>query len=68
MQFEFDPAKNATNLAQHGLPLAFGAKLFDDPSHLVVPSFRLEDNEERWKVIGLVDGRLYTVVHVGLAS
>lgn len=64
MQIEFDPAKDAAHAAQHGLPLAFGARLFDDPSHLVLPSFRREDNENRWKVIGLVDGRLYTGVHV----
>ncbi len=64
MLIEFDPVKDATNLAQHGLSLAFGAALFGDPSHLVLPSHRLEDNEERWKVIGMVGGRFYTAVHV----
>ncbi len=64
MRTEYDPIKDATNRAQHGLSLAFGARLFDDPSHLVLPSFRLEDGEDRWKIIGLVDGRLYSAVHV----
>lgn len=64
MLTEFDPRKDATNLAQHGLSLAFGAKLFDDPAHLVVPSFRLQDGEDRWKVIAQGDGRLYSAVHV----
>jgi hypothetical protein len=64
MQIDFDPTKDATNLAQHGLSLAFGARLFEDGNHLVVPSFRAEDNEERWKVIGEVDGRSYSAVFV----
>jgi len=64
MLAEFDPAKDAANLARHGLSLAFGTRLFDDPAHLVIPSHRLEDNEERWKVIGLVEGRLFSAVHV----
>ncbi len=64
MDFEFDPDKDALNSAQHALSLAFGARLFADQRHLVVPSFRPDDGEERWKVIGLVDGNFYTGVHV----
>jgi hypothetical protein len=64
MQIEYNLGKDAAILAQHGLSLAFGARLFEDGNHLVVPSFRLEDNEERWKVIGRVDGRSYSAVFV----
>jgi hypothetical protein len=64
MRLEYDPAKDSINLAQHGVSLSFGGTLFDDPAHLVVPSARPRDNEDRWKVIGLVDGRCFTAVHV----
>ncbi|KPF77635.1 hypothetical protein IP88_05795 [alpha proteobacterium AAP81b] len=64
MEIEFDPAKNAANLAAHGLALAFGAAVFGDSGHLIVPSHRTEDGEDRWKAIGLVDGKFYTAVHV----
>ena len=64
MLTEYDPIKDATNMAQHGLSLGFGASLFHDPAHLVVPSFRPEDGEDRWKIIAQVDGRLYSAVHV----
>jgi uncharacterized DUF497 family protein len=64
MEIEFDPTKDATNLAKHGISLSFGAHLFLDPAHLVLASIRPVDGEERFKVIGLVDGKFYTGVHV----
>lgn len=64
MEFEFDPAKDDVNRAKHGLGLAFGIRVFDHDDHIVLASHRPEDGEERFKAIGLVDGRLHTVVHV----
>ena len=61
---EFDPAKDAANIAKHGVPLAFGTRVFDDPDHLVIAAIRPDDGEERYKVIGIVDGKLWTAVHV----
>lgn len=64
MQFEYDPDKDAINRVQHGLPIVFGARVFDDERHIVLPSFRPIDGEDRFKAVGLVDGKLYTAVHV----
>lgn len=64
MDIEFDTAKDAANIAKHGLPLAFGARIFDDANRLVLTSIRPIDGEDRFKVVGLVDGKLYTAVHV----
>jgi uncharacterized DUF497 family protein len=60
----FDPAKDAINRKKHGLPLSFGDRIFDDMEHLIMPSVRPIDGEERFKVIGLVDGRCFTGVFV----
>ncbi|WP_232492973.1 BrnT family toxin [Novosphingobium kaempferiae] len=64
MEFEFDPAKDDANRAKHGLGLAFGMRVFDDPRHEVLPSFRPVDGEDRYKAVGLVDGRLFTLIYV----
>ena len=64
MKFEWDPAKDEANRFKHGLRLAFGQKVFDDPDHVVVETVRIGDEEERLKAIGLIDGKLYTAVHV----
>ncbi|HEY7806983.1 MAG TPA: BrnT family toxin [Croceibacterium sp.] len=63
MEFEFDPAKDEANRFKHGLRLAFGKRVFEAEDHVILPSLRDEDAEERYKTIGLVDGKLYTVVH-----
>jgi len=64
MEFEFDPTKDEANRFKHGLPLAFGARVFDDPFLTLDPTIRVGDEEERWKAIGLIDGKLYTAIHV----
>lgn len=64
MEFTFDPAKDEANRFKHGLQLAFGIRVFDDPHHELLPSFRPSDGEDRYKAIGLVDGKLITTVHV----
>jgi uncharacterized protein len=60
-QDRFDPIANR---AKHKLPLDFGDSIFADPSHLVSPTFRAIDEGDRFKVVGLVDGKLYTAVFV----
>ncbi len=64
MKIEFDTAKDAANREKHGLSLAFGARVFDDPEVLIIPTIRIGDEEERHKAVGVVDGKLYTAVHV----
>jgi uncharacterized DUF497 family protein len=64
MKFEFDPAKNEANRFKHGLRLSFGKRVFDDPWMTLIPTIRIGDEEERWKAVGMVDGKLYTAVHV----
>ena len=64
MDFEFDPAKDQVNLERHGLPLEFGVRIFADELHLVLPTIRESDEEERYKAIGMVDGKLHTAIHV----
>ncbi len=64
MIFDYDPDKDANNLAKHQLSLAFGERVFAADDHVILPSIRREDAEERYKAIGMVDGKLYTAVHV----
>jgi len=48
----FDPTKDAINREKHGLSLSFGDRILEDMNHLVLPSIREIDGEERFKVIG----------------
>ena len=62
MDDRFDPAKDTTNQQKHGLSLAFGDQIFEDDNHLIVPSIRPRDGEERFKVVELVGEKLFTGV------
>lgn len=64
MQTRFDPVKDAANRQKHGLSLAFGDRIFEDDDHLVIPSVREIDGEERSKVVGVVGGKLFTGIFV----
>lgn len=64
MEFEFDPAKDEANRFKHGLRLQFGLEVFADREHVFAESFRAVDGEDRYKAIGLIEGKLYTVIHV----
>jgi uncharacterized DUF497 family protein len=64
MTSRFDPRKDAANGAKHGLSLAFGDEIFGDDNHLILPSIREQDGEERFKVIGLVNGKFYAGIFV----
>jgi uncharacterized protein len=56
--WRFDP------IALAGVSLSFGARVFEDADYLLIPTFREEDGEDRYKVIGMVDGKFWTAVHV----
>lgn len=60
----FDLVKDAANRAKHQLPLAFGDRIFEDENYLIIPSIREIDDEERFKVVGIVEGKLFTGVFV----
>lgn len=62
MEFEWDPAKDAANPAKHELGFGDAAAGFDDRHLLVDDSTRPEHGEERRRAIGVVNGRLVTVI------
>lgn len=60
----FDPAKDLANREKHHVSLGLGDRIFEDDDHLIVPSIREIDGEERFKVIGIIENRLFTGVFV----
>ena len=64
MDVEYDADKDEINRFKHRLPSAFGKRVFADPDVVIRPTIRADDEEERFKAIGIVDGKLYTAIHV----
>ena len=64
LDFEWDPAKAASNLAKHGVRFELAASVLLDPLALTVFDEAHSDFEERWFTLGLAsDGKLLAVAH-----
>ena len=55
-------------MPRHNVPLVFGDRIFEDDNHLIIPSIREIDGEERFKVVGIVEEKLFTGVSSGGAN
>ncbi len=63
-EFDWDPAKAATNLAKHGVDFRQAATVFNDPLALTVFDEAHSQIEERWLTLGMTsEGRLLAVAH-----
>ena len=60
MDFEWDRAKELANRRKHGVDFRAAAKVFLDPYAIELDYIGVAD-EERFNVIGLVDGRMLFV-------
>jgi len=63
MDYEYDPAKNAANMAKHGFPLS-DAVLLDWDTAVTYPDTRHDYGEDRKKALGHIGARLYCVIFV----
>jgi uncharacterized DUF497 family protein len=60
LEFEFDPAKSAANLAKHGIDFTAAQAIWQDTHRIEVPA-RTTD-EPRWLVIGQAAGQCWSAV------
>ena len=61
IRLEWDEAKNLTNQRKHGISFETAARVFADPLTFYMQD-RIEDGEERWQAVGIVEGYLLLVV------
>jgi uncharacterized DUF497 family protein len=61
--FEWDDAKAATNLANHGVSFARARLVFADPFAIGLIDDREDYGEDRFIMVGMVEGTLIFVVY-----
>ena len=62
VRFEWDPGKNAANVAKHGFGFETAARAFGGPT-LRRPDDRRDYSEERWIALGTIDDVVVAVVY-----
>lgn len=60
-RFEWDEAKNASNLKKHGVDFDTAKLMFDDPNHIAFVE-SIIDGEQRWQAIGVIPAAVLLVV------
>ena len=68
MNFEFDDAKQASNLRKHGIDLRDAAYVFSDPRRFDLPDLRKDYGEDRRICIGQVLDRVWVVIYTQRAD
>jgi len=62
MRFKWDQIKSAKCRTERGFDFGYAGRIFSDPLHHLLYSPRY--GEIRYKVYGMIDGRVYVVVYV----
>ena len=63
MEFEWDDAKSDSCFERRGFDFAYAVRAFFDPQRLVFPDTRRDYGEDRFRLIGVIDGRAFVVVY-----
>jgi uncharacterized DUF497 family protein len=66
--FDWDDEKALRNQVKHNLEFSYATNVFLDPNRADFDVSRMVDRETRRKAIGLVEGRLLTVVYTSRAG
>lgn len=61
IQFEWDKDNAAAHLKKHKISFEIAARVFADPFALMAQD-RVENGEQRWQTIGMVEGHLVLLV------
>jgi uncharacterized DUF497 family protein len=64
----YDPNKDRLNQTKHNVSLAFGVRVMADPHSLEAIDDRFDYGEERWNVVGMVDGIVYMATYTDRAD
>jgi hypothetical protein len=59
--FEWDPRKNETNVAKHGVSFLDAQRAFLDPNRIIAQDLGHSRDETRYYCFGKVDGAVVTV-------
>lgn len=63
MTFDWDDGKAQSNLHKHGVRFEMAAAVFLDPDGIDIDATQAGQGEVRRKLVGRIDGLLFTVVY-----
>lgn len=68
LQFEWDESKSEYCFLQRGFDFAYASQAFQDPQQRVQADTRWEYGEQRFQLLGQIDGRVFVVIFAERAT
>ena len=68
MQFEWDDAKSHACLAHRGFDFAYAIRAFLDEDQIVGRDRRWDYGEDRYRLLGAIEGRVFVVIYTTRGS
>ncbi len=63
MEFEWDDAKSDDCFARRGFDFAYAVRAFLDPNRVVAPDRRWDYGEDRYRLLGRIEGRVFVLIY-----
>ena len=63
VEFEWDDTKNAACFERRGFDFGHAVRAFLDPHRIVAQDRRRDYGEDRYRLLGTIDGRTYVIVY-----
>lgn len=63
MDFEWDEAKSDACFAERGFDFGYAIRVFLDPNRLIEVDDRFDYGEQRYRVLGQIEWRVFVVVY-----
>ena len=63
MEFEWDDAKSAACFDERGFDFEYAARASFDPHHRATPDTRRAYGEDRFQLVGMIDGRVSVLAY-----
>jgi len=63
MEFEWDETKSEACFEKRGFDFAYATRAFFDTNRVIEPDDRRDYGEERYRLRGSINGRLYVVIY-----
>ena len=63
MEFEWDEAKSNACLAHRGFGFSYAVRAFQDDDRIVGRDRRRDCSEDRYRLLGAIEGRVFVVIY-----
>lgn len=68
MQFEWDDAKSDDCFTHRGFDFGYAVRAFLDPNRIIGRDRRWDYGEDRYRLLGVIDGRVFVVIYTTRTS